>query len=214
MASIETRLEALRARRLKLGVSLDELASRTRIPVAHLQALESGRFQDLPAGPYMEGYYRVVASALGVRESPAAPAPTADSPTSPTQPRTKTGLVALVGVGGALLVAVVGWLLSGSTEPSPAHMALPPPKEPDQVLQLLVKKTAQFMVFTDDTPAFRGMLRAGDRKVIRAHHRIELHIEGAKTVRLHYNGQPIVPQGRQNVPFKLIFIDDMNPESP
>lgn len=47
------------------GISLDELAAATRIPVRSLQRLESGAFDRMPDG-FARGFVRTVALALGL----------------------------------------------------------------------------------------------------------------------------------------------------
>jgi cytoskeletal protein RodZ len=58
--------EFLRARRLEQGLSLEELATSTRIRLSHLQALEEGRFEELPGEAYRRGFLRTYAGALGL----------------------------------------------------------------------------------------------------------------------------------------------------
>ena len=53
-----------RQRRLR-GVSVDELASLTRIPRRSLERLEAGAFDDTPDG-FVRGFVRTVAEALGL----------------------------------------------------------------------------------------------------------------------------------------------------
>ena len=53
-----------RQRRLR-GVSVDELASLTRIPRRSLERLEAGAFDDTPDG-FVRGFVRTVAAALGL----------------------------------------------------------------------------------------------------------------------------------------------------
>jgi len=58
--------ELLRARRREQGLSLEEVATGTRIRLSHLQALEEGRFEDLPGEAYRRGFLRSYAGALGL----------------------------------------------------------------------------------------------------------------------------------------------------
>ena len=51
---------AIRARRLALGRSLEDVSAATRIPVQHLESLEEDRPEDLPAGPYAAVWLRAV----------------------------------------------------------------------------------------------------------------------------------------------------------
>src|SRR3546814_18779203 len=48
----------LKSARKKAGLSIQEVAERTRVPARHLVAFEEGRFQDLPALAYSSGFAR------------------------------------------------------------------------------------------------------------------------------------------------------------
>ena len=58
--------ERLREAREAKGLSLDEVASRTRIPVRHLQHIENGEWDALPAVTYSVGFVRSYANAIGL----------------------------------------------------------------------------------------------------------------------------------------------------
>lgn len=58
--------ERLRAAREEKGLSLDEIAGRTRIPVRHLQHIESEDWDALPAITYSIGFVRAYANELGL----------------------------------------------------------------------------------------------------------------------------------------------------
>lgn len=74
----------LRAAREARGLSLEEVAARTRVPARHLAAIEEGA-GDLPAAAYAAGFVRAYARLVGLDggalarsylgEAPAAPAP-------------------------------------------------------------------------------------------------------------------------------------------
>jgi cytoskeleton protein RodZ len=66
--------ERLRAAREARGLSLDEVASRTRVPLRHLEALEAGDYSGLPSGTYAVGFARAYARAIGEPEPPVAKA--------------------------------------------------------------------------------------------------------------------------------------------
>ncbi|MDH5564838.1 MAG: DUF4115 domain-containing protein [Nitrospirota bacterium] len=63
--------EYLKQAREKKGFSLERLASQTRIPERHLQALESDDFGNLPAKVFAKGFVRSYAKALGLNEEEA-----------------------------------------------------------------------------------------------------------------------------------------------
>lgn len=61
---------AIRLAREKAGLSLDELATRTRLAKPTLEALENDAYEQLLEPVYVRGYYRKCASALGIDEAP------------------------------------------------------------------------------------------------------------------------------------------------
>jgi cytoskeleton protein RodZ len=58
--------ERLRAAREAVGMSLDEVATATRIPTRHLESLESGDFSKMPAPTYSIGFAKSYAGAVGL----------------------------------------------------------------------------------------------------------------------------------------------------
>jgi cytoskeletal protein RodZ len=62
----ETVGERLRAARLAEGISLEDIAARTRIPTRHLESLEASDWSKLPAATYSIGFAKSYASAVGL----------------------------------------------------------------------------------------------------------------------------------------------------
>lgn len=60
--------ERLRASREALGLSLADVAARTRIPLRHLDAIETSNFAGLPSATYAVGFVRAYARAVGADE--------------------------------------------------------------------------------------------------------------------------------------------------
>ncbi|MBO9622123.1 MAG: helix-turn-helix domain-containing protein [Sphingomonas sp.] len=60
--------EKLRAAREAQGLDLSEIASRTRIPQRHLEAIESGNYAGLPSVTYALGFAKAYARAVGADE--------------------------------------------------------------------------------------------------------------------------------------------------
>src|SRR3954452_23447405 len=58
--------EQLRRARESKGLSLDDVANRTRIPIRHLQNLEREEWDALPAATYAVGFTRNYANAVGL----------------------------------------------------------------------------------------------------------------------------------------------------
>lgn len=62
--------EQLRAAREKAGLDLNDIATRTRIPLRHLEEIERGNLSALPSTTYAIGFVRSYARALGLPEQP------------------------------------------------------------------------------------------------------------------------------------------------
>lgn len=60
--------ESLRVARERLGLSLAEVASRTRVPLRHLEAIELNDYGGLPSHTYATGFAKAYARAIGVDE--------------------------------------------------------------------------------------------------------------------------------------------------
>lgn len=58
----------LRLAREKLGLSIKELADRTRIPLRHITSIEAGEFASLPGRAYAVGFARTMARETGLDE--------------------------------------------------------------------------------------------------------------------------------------------------
>lgn len=61
--------ERLRAAREKAGLDLNDIGTRTRIPLRHLEAIERDDFAALPSPTYALGFTRSYARALGVEDA-------------------------------------------------------------------------------------------------------------------------------------------------
>ena len=60
--------DSLRAAREQQGLELSEVASRTRVPLRHLEALEAGNYNSLPSPTYATGFVKAYARTVGVDE--------------------------------------------------------------------------------------------------------------------------------------------------
>lgn len=58
--------ERLRAAREEIGLSLEDIAAQTRIPQRHLESIEAGEWDKLPAPTYTTGFAKSYASAVGL----------------------------------------------------------------------------------------------------------------------------------------------------
>ena len=128
--------DKLREAREALGLTLADIANRTRVPMRHLEAIEQGEFAAMHSSTYAIGFAKAYARAVGldekaiggeVRNSPQLPLPAAtayeayeprDAKRLPSRGvATAAGAIAVL-----LLIGVVVWygttLFRGSDEPS------------------------------------------------------------------------------------------------
>jgi cytoskeleton protein RodZ len=114
--------------RAELGLSLEACASRTRIPVRSLRAIEHDNWAALPAPVYVKGFLKAYAAELGLDVEPILDAWESHGGERPvtyklatelavsirTDQRTlpKTGLVAGLALGAAVVVI---WAFAGQT---------------------------------------------------------------------------------------------------
>ncbi len=61
--------DRLRAARTKAGLDLTDVATRTRVPLRHLQAIEAGNYEALPAITYAVGFVKSYARTVGENEN-------------------------------------------------------------------------------------------------------------------------------------------------
>jgi cytoskeleton protein RodZ len=64
--------DRLRAARMTAGLDLSDVATKTRVPLRHLQAIEGGDYAALPGSTYCVGFVRSYARVVGVDEVEAA----------------------------------------------------------------------------------------------------------------------------------------------
>lgn len=60
--------DRLRAAREAMGLSLKDVAERTRVPIRHLEAIESGDYAAMPTATYAVGFAKAYARAVGIDE--------------------------------------------------------------------------------------------------------------------------------------------------
>ena len=147
MAEIEAGDEAtvgerLRAARESQGLSLEDIAARTRIPTRHLESLEAGEWDRLPAPTYSIGFAKSFASAVGLdrteigdrlREEMGGTRPPSTvhevyEPADPARVMPRWLVIAAI-VGVVAVVAALLFLrqreLSGPADPSPVAAEAP-----------------------------------------------------------------------------------------
>lgn len=208
------RFDALAKQRVKLGLTVADIGERTGIPTPHLEALERGDLEDIPDGPYLDAYYRAYCRALGLNPgnssmNTAPPHPSMAKP-PPTVPMWVVRAVAFGAAGALLAWSTYQMMGLEGTDTGNASVVVQPELKEDQVVTLQVRKAGFFRVSLDGNWVLERTLAEGFQKEFRAKDKIEMVVPGAGSVRLHYNGRAIVPQGLQNKPRRLLFVDDEN----
>lgn len=140
--SVTTIGERLRVAREAKKMSLADVASKTRIPIRHLQHIEDGEWDALPAPTYSVGFARSYANAIGLngneigaelRQQIGSPRPTYEVPTSYYEPadpaRVPPRSLALVagGIAVLLIAAYLIWRSMSVEDVDPAEAVAPPP---------------------------------------------------------------------------------------
>ncbi|MCB9678578.1 MAG: helix-turn-helix domain-containing protein [Alphaproteobacteria bacterium] len=193
----------LRAAREARGLSLGDVSAQTRIPEPHLAAIEEDRLDDLPPGPYRSAWLRTYCEIVDVEEPVVMPSP-GDPPLVPLNVVRAVGLVTLFAAIG--LIAWLQWGPKGGEHTGPAPVA-----GPDQEVVVAALQNVKLHVEVDGEPAFDGVLSGGESLDFSAHDRIEIDVPSVESVKLHFNGERIVPQGRQDAPRRIVFVDDGAP---
>ncbi len=134
--------QRLRAAREAKKMTLAEVASKTRIPIRHLQHIEDGEWSALPAPTYSVGFARSYANAIGLngneigaelRQQIGSPRPTYDTPPSYYEPadpaRVPPRSLALV-AGGIALLLIAAYLIWRSLSVDSVDPADPVAQQP------------------------------------------------------------------------------------
>lgn len=132
-AELPTVGERLRAAREEKGVSLDDVAAQTRIPLRHLASIETADWDSLPAPTYTVGFAKSYASAVGLdrgeigdqlREEMGGQrfASTSADVFEPADPRRTMPKGVVFGAIAAVVALIIlfSWLNKRSLEPSSA----------------------------------------------------------------------------------------------
>lgn len=61
--------DILRAARTKAGLDLSDIATKTRVPLRHLAAIEAGDYASLPSATYCVGFVKAYARSIGADEA-------------------------------------------------------------------------------------------------------------------------------------------------
>jgi cytoskeleton protein RodZ len=126
---------ALAAARLSLDLAVEDIASATRVRTGYLIAIESADFDALPARPFVVGYVRAYAMALGLDADAVVARFRAEAPPVADELRSPVGVerpmpVAprIIGfVACVVVAAVVAWNIWRHAEAQPLRSLPPPP---------------------------------------------------------------------------------------
>lgn len=206
--------EELHAARVALGLSLDEVAERTRIPVRYLQALEDDDLSVFPSGPFLTGFSKKYRALLGLPERAvslraAAPMPeltsTVTSPASPSS-ATRKRAIRTAAIGGVLAVtALLLMRVLGASAPE----AEPTIGEPMRLfLEVDVEEAVRARVYSDGEREFAEALKPGPPAVFAGRDEVRIELETLSGVELTFQGKQLKPLGHQSRSRRLVFIDD------
>jgi transcriptional regulator with XRE-family HTH domain len=209
----------LRERRLAKGWSMGEVCRRTRIPEAHLAALEEGRDHELPPGPYAAGYRRTLEELYG-SPAPQAPGPpqveahdAAEAPptSTATSPRPTVPLGALrifAGAAAVGLVLAMAWQMSSTLAAREAVVVVVPA---DQKLRVKMRRSGRVRVEVDGAQVLDRVVPGGEELVFEASDEIAVELQTMASAQLWFNGDRVRPQGRQDTARRLVFRDSDAP---
>jgi transcriptional regulator with XRE-family HTH domain len=150
---------ALRALRLDQGLTLDELAEKTRVRKSYLEALEEMRLDALPSRPFTIGYIRAYALALNLDPEAAVERFKADEPVLDEPLRAPIGvpderdprMAAFIAGAIVIIAAIVLWNVAQRAMNASAP---PPPKaSEDLAWKLLAQEKPGAVVLGDPLPA-------------------------------------------------------------
>ena len=136
--------QALGSARENSGLSVQDVAERTRISAAHLSALEAGQFERLPGVGYIPGFIRNYCQAVGIDATPhvdsfkslssaATKKPEYSFPVQALVPRVAGSMIAMFAVLVGLAV-YVGWTFisyNQTDEPELIASSISPVDQPD-----------------------------------------------------------------------------------
>jgi transcriptional regulator with XRE-family HTH domain len=185
--------DRLRTAREARGLTLDEVAIKTRVPIRHLHAIEAGDWDALPAITYSVGFVKSYANAVGLngseigqelRQHLGTASPVGNAPYEPADPARVPPRSLAIAAGLLALLLAVGYLIWRSTsvdepdmlevataeEPAPAPVAAPAPQPvapavPSGPVILTAVSDVWLRVHdaATNTTFHQGALKAGER---------------------------------------------------
>lgn len=204
------------------GVSLAEVSSATRISTKFLEAIENGKWDELPGGAFNRGYIRSTSRYLGLDEDGmvAEYALETNGNGAHVAPRTSSEVprvprhlaLRIAAIAGAIIVLVaLAWLattrISGllhgrrhaadAAVPAPATALQPPAELSSPPLQLVVRASSPTVVrvSADGKSVLDRHVSANDEYQFSARDGFNVEAGDAGAVHLELNGQPVPPIG-------------------
>ena len=180
--------ERLRVMREAAGLDLNDVGTKTRIPLRHLEAIERGDYAALPSPTYALGFTRSYARAVGADDAPLIaqlreelgredPLKRGDLPYEPTDPARVPGrLLAWTAAALALVLAIGYWTWRSNywgpdaVTPVPSETPAPPPvvaatNVPQQVAPAVAPPATGEVVLTATAPVWLRIYDASKTKL-------------------------------------------------
>lgn len=186
----------LRSAREHRGLSIEDVARETHVPERYLDALEKDRPDLLPDGPYRTGYLRLYQGFLGF---PGAPAEVGSS--EEAERASSGGWM----VAGAVLAALVVLGAAAALSAGPPGVAA---VGADQQVRVEMLRAGHLTVIVDGVVEHDRYLEGGSVVEVAGHDRVVVEVPAIDRTRVTWNGKRVVPQGVQDQPRRLIFVDD------
>ena len=217
-------MNELRHERERRGWTLDDVATRTRIPRPYLEALEDGNHDVLPPGPFFRGYLRQYLEFLGHSESSEEPSAdgaddldkrieqsVAQATSAALDSNQRVPLIRLA-IAGFLITLVVTLGFSVyqrlTATPTTTVNGVVVPAGPPHIVRIKAIEDVHMAVTTDGTLAYDKTLRGGSTLDFKAVARMDLEIADLTRVRLHYNDKRIEPLGSLSRGRRLVFMHE------
>ena len=224
--------DRLRSARERKGLTLSEIAARTKISVHALEAIEAEQFDRLPRGVFRRAYLRAFAGVVGL-DADACVRAYADfwEPPPPPEPeprlsswtdnRLRALLAVLVAIGSLAAIPLLSALwrataavgaparaerLERATAQKPAPAAVTPVSSvrlPRLRIEIRATDACWISATADNASAVRRLVRAGETVRIDATSAIVMHLGDAGAVAFTINGAPARVVGQRGEPVTI-----------
>lgn len=126
----------------------------------------------------------------------------------PVETPGRTPLWAVRAVAFGLLLTLLA-VLAYDVKNRLAPRRAPTASVADQRVVIVALRQVRVRVKVDDAAPVERVLANGDSFEVTGHDRVEVDLPAVEAARVEYNGERIAPQGRQDEPRKLVFVDDV-----